>query len=211
MWSMPPPDLQTAAAAHDVDEVMHASSLAETLAAILAEHPTALAHTLPRDSTLFPSVPPEIVSVVLQHQQSNAPSAGITDAFLLKAVHRARLIKTPEEIQLIRTANAISSRAHELVMRVLGLGVERYKSEAGRLTENNGRVRLPGEWLIEREAEAEALFVASCRREGWVKQVFADSTLVRLLHPLCSQIQTPSLSPSRSWRHTCIDAALLLQ
>jgi Xaa-Pro dipeptidase len=27
-------------------------------------------------------------------------------------------------------------------------------------------VALPGEWLIEKEAEAEAIFVASCRREG---------------------------------------------
>ena len=31
---------------------------------------------------------------------------------------------------------------------------------------NSGRPLLPGEWLIEKEAEAEAIFVASCRREG---------------------------------------------
>jgi Xaa-Pro dipeptidase len=47
---------------------------------------------------------------------------------------------------------------------VLGLAV-RGKFEKG---EGAGvdRPLLPGEWLIETEAEAEAIFVASCRREG---------------------------------------------
>ena len=46
-------------------------------------------------------------------------------------------------------------------MRLLGCGVRglvhRNKSD---------RPALPGEWLIQKEAEAEAVFVASCRREG---------------------------------------------
>jgi len=32
--------------------------------------------------------------------------------------------------------------------------------------EKGDKPALPGEWRIEKEAEAEAVFVASCRREG---------------------------------------------
>jgi Xaa-Pro dipeptidase len=52
-------------------------------------------------------------------------------------------------------------------MRVLGAGVR-----AAPLTAPDSEMPqrhhplLPGNWLIEREAEAEAIFVASCRREG---------------------------------------------
>ena len=53
-------------------------------------------------------------------------------------------------------------------MRVLGAGVRRaFRSPQD--CEGDVRaaaVALPGEWLIEKEAEAEAIFVASCRREG---------------------------------------------
>lgn len=65
---------------------------------------------------------------------------------------------------MIRKANEISSRAHEVIMRVLGKAVKDKlsgKSQAGTLL-------MPGDWLIEKEAEAEAIFVASCRREGCV-------------------------------------------
>ena len=68
------------------------------------------------------------------------------------------------EVAEIKHANDISSRAHETVMRVLGQGVKGLikRGEGAGVT----RPLLPGEWLIEKEAEAEALFVASCRREG---------------------------------------------
>ena len=49
-------------------------------------------------------------------------------------------------------------------MRVLGQAVR------GKIAKSEGagldRPLLPGEWLVEKEAEAEAIFVASCRREG---------------------------------------------
>ena len=49
-------------------------------------------------------------------------------------------------------------------MRVLGQGVlGQMKRGKGAGTE---RPLLPSEWLIQKEYEAEALFVASCRREG---------------------------------------------
>jgi len=52
------------------------------------------------------------------------------------------------------------------------------------------RPLLPGEWLIEKEAEAEAIFVASCRREGAVHQAYlpivAASTRASTLHYCCN-------------------------
>lgn len=50
-------------------------------------------------------------------------------------------------------------------MRVLGAGVRGAPGSTGGEVAQS-RPPLPGEWLIEREAEAEAIFVASCRREG---------------------------------------------
>jgi hypothetical protein len=51
-------------------------------------------------------------------------------------------------------------------MRVLGAAVRGQIKAA----DGSGKERplLPGEWLIEKEEEAEAIFVASCRREGCV-------------------------------------------
>jgi Xaa-Pro dipeptidase len=53
-------------------------------------------------------------------------------------------------------------------MRVLGTGVRRLRAapQGGPVDADTPAVALPGEWLIEKEAEAEAIFVASCRREG---------------------------------------------
>jgi Xaa-Pro dipeptidase len=48
-------------------------------------------------------------------------------------------------------------------MRLLGQGVRGLVHR-----DKSGNPALPGEWLIEKEAEAEAVFVASCRREGSV-------------------------------------------
>lgn len=46
-------------------------------------------------------------------------------------------------------------------MRLLG------KAVRGLIPKESGdKPSLPGEWRIEHEAEAEAIFVASCRREG---------------------------------------------
>lgn len=112
----------------------------------------------------------------------------ITDGYLLNALHQARLIKTSDELQLIKKANEISSRAHETVMRVLGAAVR------GAITKAKGagetRPLLPGEWLIEKEAEAEAIFVASCRREGSIHQAYlpivAASTRASTLHYCCN-------------------------
>ncbi|KAG5637650.1 hypothetical protein H0H81_003727 [Sphagnurus paluster] len=179
MWSVPPPSLDAAAASHDVTHVKHPATIPSLLAAL---PPGALVHTLARGSPLFPAIPDDHLAPLLVHD-----SITPTDAYLLTALHNARLIKDEHEISLIRKANEISSRAHETVMRVLGQAVK-HGLRAGAARE--GRPLLPGEWLIEKEAAAEAIFVASCRREGAVHQAYlpivASSTRASTLHYCCN-------------------------
>ena len=86
---------------------------------------------------------------------------------LREALHIARMIKTDYEIELIREANWISSGAHEVLMRELGRYAKK-RSEAagsGKEKERSGKEGIT-EWEVESEGDAEALFVASCRRMG---------------------------------------------
>ncbi|KAH9929163.1 Creatinase/aminopeptidase [Fomitopsis serialis] len=170
MWSVPPPTAE------------EASKLYQATPEQMKAYPGATFHVLPKGSPLFPILPAQYTALILP------PHAPATDEYLLPALHRARLTKDAGEIEAIRKANAISSRAHEVVMRVLGRGVR------GTITRGKGagadRPLLPGEWLIEKEAEAEALFVASCRREGSVHQAYlpivAASTRASTLHYCCN-------------------------
>ncbi len=162
MWSIPPPTIPEARETHNVSNILHTESFSSFVSALTAV-PNALVHTLPQTSQ-FPTLPPSLFA-------DTAHSAPSLDTYLLRALHRARLTKSDAEIQRIRRANEISSRAHEVVMRVLGVGVRAVSvpTAASRDDEILPRHRplLPGEWLVEREAEAEAIFVASCRREGY--------------------------------------------
>lgn len=159
MWSVPPPSLEEASAMYDSTRIAHPAALPAAIQEQIKAFPSAIVHTLPA-SALFPKIAAEHTTAFL------AGNVRVTEDHLLSAVHRARLIKDAEEIALIRRANEISSRAHETVMRVLGQGVR------GQITRGKGagteRPLLPSEWLIQKENEAEALFVASCRREGYV-------------------------------------------
>jgi Xaa-Pro dipeptidase len=144
----------------------HAVHALSALPAVLADlaTPAALVHVLPQ-SALYPALPaPALASL------SSSGSAPPSDAHLLDAVQRARLIKDAHELSLIRKANDISSRAHETVMRVLGAAVRAGKAGTGTgdagADGKEARALLPGEWMIEREEEAEAIFVAACRRAG---------------------------------------------
>jgi Xaa-Pro dipeptidase len=161
MWSVPPPSIAAATETHDVTRVDHPPALPAAIAKLLKALPNALFHTLPRSSPLFPAVSEDYLQPVLAHE-----GGAVTDYYLLSALHRARLLKEPHEIELIQKACDISSRAHEVVMRVLGAAVK------GGIVAGAGagvdRPLLPSEWLIEKEAEAEGIFVASCRREGFV-------------------------------------------
>ncbi|PCH34763.1 hypothetical protein WOLCODRAFT_139563 [Wolfiporia cocos MD-104 SS10] len=182
MWSVPPPTVEEATATHDATRIAHVDTLVSAIDEQLRAYPGATFHILPASSPLFPTLPSKYTGVVL------AANAHITDDYLLPALHRARLTKDADEIAAIKKANAISSRAHEVVMRVLGQGVR------GAIKRGKGagleRPLLPGEWLIEKEAEAEALFVASCRREGSIHQAYlpivAASTRASTLHYCCN-------------------------
>ncbi|KAH9847073.1 Creatinase/aminopeptidase [Lenzites betulinus] len=181
MWSVPPPSLDEAAATHDVTRVDHPAALSDAIQELIKAFPGALVHILP-SSPLFPTIPSKYTADFL------AANVHLTEDYLLPALHRTRLVKDAEEIALIRQANQISSRAHEVVMRVLGQGVR------GLIQRGKGagteRPLLPGEWLIQKEAEAEALFVASCRREGAEHQAYlpivAASTRASTLHYCCN-------------------------
>jgi Xaa-Pro dipeptidase len=181
MWSVPPPSLETAKQIYNVTSVDHPAALPAAIDTLLKALPGALFHTLPRNSPLFPVIPAEYPQQIL-----NADGA-VTDAYLLSALHHARLIKDADEIAAIKKANEISSRAHEVVMRVLGKAVKG-KIEAG-AGAGVDRPLLPGEWLIEKEAEAEAIFVASCRREGCVPSLNPFKLRVYLLYlPIPSSV-----------------------
>lgn len=154
MWSPPPPTIEAATASHPtLDVVAYTLTLSNVFESLLNAHPDAVLHTLPSDSASpFPRLNPSL-------SQLNTPRSS---DHLLPAMHQARLIKTPHEIELIRKANAISSRAHETIMRLLG----KFAKEDILGGSEEGKLSMPGDWRIEREAEAEAVFVASCRREG---------------------------------------------
>jgi Xaa-Pro dipeptidase len=161
MWSVPPPSLEEAREKYDATRIDHPASLPGVLETVLKAYPDALFHTLPKDHPHFPKLPSQYTDLVLSAEGQHG---AVTDAYLLSALHHARLTKDAAEIEEIRRANAISSRSHEVVMRVLGQAVQgKIKRDAAAGIE---RPLLPAEWLIETEGEAEAIFVASCRREG---------------------------------------------
>ncbi|GBE85793.1 Probable Xaa-Pro aminopeptidase [Sparassis crispa] len=182
MWSVPPPTINEAVEMHDVTRIDHLDALPDAVRELLIAFPDAIIHTLPTGSPLFPAIPSQYTALALSR------NARFSDEYLLTALHCARLTKDAAEIAEISKANSISSRAHEVVMRVLGQGV-RSAIKPGKCA-GVDRPLLPGEWLIEKEAEAEALFVASCRREGSVHQAYlpivAASTRASTLHYCCN-------------------------
>lgn len=158
MWSVPPPSIEEFKVTHDLTTVAHPPTLQAAIDKLIKALPDALFHTLPRNSPQFPALPSQYTEQVL------GADGAVTDLYLLSALHQARLIKDDYEISEINKANEITCRAHEVVMRVLGAAVQ------GKIQAGSGagvtRPLLPAEWLIEKEEEAEAIFVASCRREG---------------------------------------------
>ncbi|PFH49151.1 hypothetical protein AMATHDRAFT_76332 [Amanita thiersii Skay4041] len=186
MWSVPPPSVEAAKGTHDVTRVQQTSALAAAIDTLIKTFPGAIVHILPKQPSAFPVLPEEYLRPFLTFGKEQGVE--VSDTYLLSALQTARITKDEAEIALIRKANEISSRAHEVVMRVLGKAVKG-KIEKGQVT-GVDRPLLPGEWLIEREAEAEAIFVASCRREGAVHQAYlpivAASTRASVLHYCCN-------------------------
>jgi len=167
MWSVPPPTIERAKQMFDVTDIEYSSKLQSAIDSLRRSHPEAVFHTLPRGSSLFPVLLEEYMATIVASETHTA-----TDGYLLSSLHKTRLIKDVNEIAMLRRANDISSRAHETVMRVLGKAVQ------GKIVQEQGagidRPLLPGEWLIEKEAEAEAIFVAACRREGYEPNTRTD-------------------------------------
>ncbi|CAE6516348.1 unnamed protein product [Rhizoctonia solani] len=182
MWSPPPPTLEAARSTHEADLIAYSDEFETQVAGAIKSGET-LVHVLPQTAQ-FPNLP--AVLLVALSTSVVAPPPAIK--YLLPALHSARLIKTDYELELIRQANAISSRAHEVIMRVLGKDM----NEVGGMV-STGKVKsavMPGQWRIEKEAEAEAIFVASCRREGAVHQAYmpivASAQHAATLHYCCN-------------------------
>lgn len=160
MWSVQPPTVELVTQTHESHDVDLTSSLRDYLSVLSV---TTTLHTLPQ-TDLFPPLP-EFTSAL--------ESVTIVDDAFLPAVHRARLTKTPWEIRDMERACAITSAAHEVVMRELGRfaggkGVAgKGSAREGGVTARNAALRV-NEWEIESEGDAEAIFVAVCRRAGWV-------------------------------------------
>lgn len=201
MWSVPPPAAADAASTHDVTKVQNTEALGDAIQMCLKAFPDALFHTLPYESPQLPKTHPDYTELVIRNQNN----VGITDLYLLPALSVARLSKDEYEIGLIRKACDISSRAHETVMRVLGLAVK------GKIDQQavKDRPLLPGEWLIEKESEAEAIFVASCRREGSVFGKVSCPPTSPLI--FSGQVYSSSLPSHLRSVHPGLYIALLLQ
>lgn len=202
MWSVPPPSLEDAKKNHDVTDIDYPAALPAAIDILFKALPGALFHTLPRNSPLFPILPEEYTQQVL------SLGGAVTDLYLLSALHQTRLTKDADEIAAMKQANEISSRAHEVVMRVLGKAVKgKIQAEAGA-----NRPLLPGEWLIEKEAEAEAIFVASCRREGSVSCFYNVLILCLSLTLIFTSIKSraSSIPSDSSCFHPRINSSLLL-
>ena len=129
-------------------------------------------HILPSPGA-YPDHIHSLLSALVQTQQAKTTSPGttLTDTYLMPALHRARLIKDDYEIAQIKMAIDISSHAHTVVMRVLGETViaELQRNRTSRRnieSESDDIGALPRQWLIHRESDVEAIFVASCRRNG---------------------------------------------
>ena len=167
MWSAAPPTLNEAKRCFDSDNIVATTDLERVIAdwAKCSGNKLVL-HTLP-GTTEYPALPDEVSQTALDKLHITHSTEN-----LLTALHIARLTKTPFEIDLIREANRISSNAHETLMRTLGKFAQARKGHDGR----TGKEMLD-EREIEGEADAEAIFVAACRRQGYVHQLVAPCWL----------------------------------
>ncbi|WVW86918.1 hypothetical protein I302_108973 [Kwoniella bestiolae CBS 10118] len=192
MWSVPPPSLEQAEALFDSDKIQYTTSLPAFLESAVqcAPNSEVILHTLP--STMeYPALPKII-------EETQGPTR--TAEYLLTALHIARLTKDSSEIELIRKANQISSGAHEVVMRELGKFARDREGSKGKESIRTGKEGLT-QWEIESEGDAEAVFVASCRRMGATTQAYlpivASGSRASTLHYVCNDRLFPSTSVPR--------------
>jgi Xaa-Pro dipeptidase len=146
MWSVAPLTLEQAKEQLQSDDISHTTGFEKALQGM----GETVIHTLP---------------LTMEYPPLTAVKATET-RYLLDALHVARLIKDDAEIDLIREANRISSGAHEVLMRELGRYAKgRQETKGGRVRTRDGSVPV-SQWEVESEMDAEALFVATCKRAG---------------------------------------------
>jgi Xaa-Pro dipeptidase len=174
LWSIPPPSLDVAAkqCGFERESMGYSGSDDESHFKGILENAdkTTIVHVL-SNKLLDPLYPHPSSWLTELWDSKNEYAPFFTSEYLLKGLHRARLVKTSQEIEYIREANRITSGAHEVVMRELGRFARRRdvntvgadgKVEATKRTGKEGLT----EWEIESEADAEAVFVATCKRAG---------------------------------------------
>lgn len=188
MWSVAPPTLEVAAATFE-PSVAHTTDLPSALSALEG----VTVHTLPHTHE-FPPLPTEVLAIA---EIDTAKGERLRAAF-----HVARLTKTESEIALIRKANAITSGAHEVLMRELGrFAASRAKSASVEHKGERTGAEALMQWEVESEADAEALFVAACRRMGADQAylpIVASGTNASTLHYVCNDRLFPSTATPRS-------------
>lgn len=156
MWSVAPPTLEVAKQVYDSDNITFSNNIPGVLvSAVKSGNGEVVLHVLPRTME-YPALPEVIDQIAGLRLESS---------YLFEALHIARLTKDEYEIDLIRQANRISSAAHEVVMRELGRFASTREKGGRDLKERTGKEAVR-EWEIESERDAEAVFVATCKRMG---------------------------------------------
>ncbi|WWC65841.1 uncharacterized protein I303_108463 [Kwoniella dejecticola CBS 10117] len=187
MWSVPPPSLEQAGHLFESDNIQHTTSLEGFLKSAVSCAPDAevVLHTLPRTME-YPALP----SII-----GDMKALTITTDHLFTALHIARTTKDEAEIERIREANRISSGAHETVMRELGKFAAK-RAQASIFSKSRTGKETLDQWEIESEADAEAIFVAACRRMGATTQAYlpivASGSRASTLHYVCNDRLFPS-------------------
>ncbi|KAE8542458.1 hypothetical protein D1P53_001237 [Cryptococcus gattii VGV] len=187
MWSVAPPTLEVAKQVYDSDNITFSDNMPGVLvSAVKSGNGEVVLHVLPRTME-YPALP-EVIDQI--------PGLRLESSYLFKALHIARLTKDEYEIDLIRQANRISSAAHEVVMRELGRFASTREKGGRDLKERTGKEAVR-EWEIESERDAEAVFVATCKRMGATDQAYmpivASGTRSSTLHYVCNDRLFPSL------------------
>ena len=165
MWSVAPPTLDEARGKLESDDISYTSDLAGRLSEFKGT-----VYTLPLTME-YPSFTTTTREILDRLASSEGGAGEHNDKVegLRIALHKARMVKTEYEIELIREANRISSGAHEVLMRELGRYAKRRAAAggagSGKEKERSGKEGIT-EWEVESEGDAEALFLASCRRMG---------------------------------------------
>ncbi|WWD04352.1 hypothetical protein V865_002421 [Kwoniella europaea PYCC6329] len=192
MWSVPPPSIERASAIYESDKIQHTTALPAFLQSAVqdAHNVEVILHTLP-NTMEYPALPE-----IFEKTQGLVRN---TD-HLFTALHIARMTKDSSEIELIRKANQISSGAHEVVMRELGKFARDREAGKGGHQQRTGKESL-SQWEIESEGDAEAVFVATCRRMGATTQAYlpivASGSRASTLHYVCNDRLFPSTSIPR--------------